>query len=85
MASALSAPHFHNEEAAFAYVEACIGQKAPSARTVAALTALVKWGANQPAPACINATSAASPLPCVSAPSLKAAMLPCISGFRRCI
>ncbi len=44
MASALSAPHFHSEEAAFAYVEARVGQRVQSALTVAAYDRIGKMG-----------------------------------------
>ena len=77
MASALSAPHFHNEEAAFAYVEARVWPEGPTCPHCGGVERISKMqGKIDPAWASTSATSAASRSPSAWGPSSRAAQVP---------
>lgn len=63
MSSVLSAPHFHDEEAAFAYVEARIWPNGPVCPHCGGIERVGKLQGKSTKSACGSATNAASRLP----------------------
>jgi hypothetical protein len=73
MASVLSAPHFHNEEKAFAYVEARVWPEGPTCPHCGGVERISKMQGKSTRRASTSATSAASRSPFAWAPSSRAA------------
>jgi hypothetical protein len=61
--SVLSAPHFHNEKAAYAYVEARVWPNGPVCPHCGGYERISLMGGKSPGSAPTSATSAASPSP----------------------
>ncbi len=83
--SVLSADRFHNEEAAFAYVEAQLwpnGPVCPHCGNADRRRRSAAYGQDDPSRACASATPAASPSRCASARSSRTATCRCACGFR---
>ena len=86
MSSVISDRHFHDERAAYAYVEARIwpnGPTCPHCGNADAKRMKPDGRRNQPASASASATNAASPSPSRSGPSSSSRMSRCAFGCRR--
>ena len=63
MKSVLSDKHFHNEQAAYDFVEARLWPQGPVCPHCKGLSAFPRWAARAPGSALTSATRAASPSP----------------------
>ena len=84
MASALSAPHFHNEEAAFDYVEKRVWPNGPVCPHCGGFERISQMGGKSTRQGLYKCYQCRKPFTVRMGTIFEARMFRCISGCRRC-